>query len=94
MERKVYSVGDCTRLAWVSVEMTDLWNDCGGWSGNYSWVRRARFAVVDTISDRALSRRILKSVGASNCGFKVGGWLGGTMDWRQGCIGIAADWVS
>lgn len=86
--------GDCTPIRFVSVEKTDLWNDGYGWSGNYSWVRRAKLVVPANISRAALVRRILASVDAANCGFRRGGWLGTDLDWRCDCVGICAEFVS
>jgi len=91
MSKRVYTVGDCTKIQFVRVEKTDLWRDEVGYSGNYCWVKRALFPIPENISDGALSRRILASVDSSNCGFKVGGWLGSQLDWRAGLVGICAD---
>lgn len=73
-------------------EMTDLWREDGGWSGNYCWVRRALIAVPAKASDLSISRKILKALGAT--GMKRDGWAGGSdFCWRSGCIGAYAELV-
>ena len=43
----------------VSAEFTDTY----GGEANYSWVRRVELEVPDTLSDRAVVRRVKKALG-------------------------------
>lgn len=67
------------------VIITDLWADEGGWSGNYSWVRKFEFTYEDGESDLAIARRAKKA--ANIQGMRKDGWAGTEFSWRDGAVG-------
>ncbi len=77
----------------IRARMTDLINDGCGWSENGSFARQVEFHMPDDASDIAVSRRIMKEIGA--VGMKRDDWCSSDFGpWRDGCIGLYADVVT
>jgi hypothetical protein len=76
----------------IRAEMTDLWADAGGWSGNYSWVRRVEIELPDNATDLQIARRVKKALGIQ--GMRQDHWAANEFCWREGCVGAWAEVVS
>lgn len=76
----------------VRAEMTDLWADEGGWSGNYAWVRRVELELPDNATDLQIARRVKKALGIQ--GWRQDSWAANELCWRDGCVGAWAEVVS
>lgn len=76
----------------IRVRKTDLLRDECGWYENGASVSEVEIEVPDSLSDRAVSRRILASVGAT--GMRRDSWAGADLgSWRDGCVGVYAEYV-
>ncbi len=77
----------------IRARMSDLTNDGCGWSENASFCREVVFEIPDDASDIAVSRRIMREIGA--VGMKRDDWCSSDFGpWRDGCIGLYADVVT
>lgn len=79
--------GQYTDIVYFRVEVTDLWRDGDGWTGNYSWVRRYLVPVAAGSRENAIARKIKRVAGIQ--GMRKDYWAGENC-WRDGCVGAHA----
>lgn len=86
---KIHKSEICTPIAVYFAVLTDLWGDGeGGWSGNYSWCRKATVIVPWGSSNLAVARKIKAALDIQ--GMRNDSWAGSRFCWRDGCVGAYA----